>query len=88
MAITLEQIEGLNIPVGTPIELTFKNPNKTDYKSLGYFKGIINSTGVICYTENLGKQELLGERGRFGTGQEGHLYPEDIENIKVLEYKK
>lgn len=62
MTKTLEEIKGMNIPVGAPIEVTIntslavdltKMPNNKTYKELGYYQGISNDDklayGTLLY---------------------------------------
>ena len=82
MTKTLEKIKGMNIPVGAPIELTLKNPDKTNYKSSGYFEGIEVSgdVGVIKYNTQIGKHKSGNDNAGFGAFISG------IEDIKILQY--
>ena len=53
MTMTLEQIEGMRIPVGTPIEIGFFVPGDSDPKKLCYFESVYrnqeNRFGVLRY---------------------------------------
>jgi hypothetical protein len=95
MTITLEKIKGMNIPVGTPIEIIRntsinsnleKNPNNKFYRELGYFQGIRNSRhhnfGEIIYAP------ILSSGGIENTSEDNGCMIPYIEEIKVLEYKK
>jgi len=41
MTITLEKIKEMNIPVGTPIEITTNYKNFSNDKIKGYFQGLL-----------------------------------------------
>ena len=43
MTITLEKIKEMNIPVGTPIEITTNYKNFSNYKIKGYFQGLLKN---------------------------------------------
>ena len=90
MTITLEQIQGMNIPVGTPIELTLKtrikvkgsNPQeKATYQELGYFMGvdkrILNRYNSLVYSQR---------KGLFKNEISHNI--DLIKEIKVLKYQE
>lgn len=84
---TLEQIKGMEIPVGTPIELTIKFYNGSGYseklrKRLTYFDGIGKSRVSIAEEDILKCKK--DPQDKFGR----RVYHFDrIEGIKILEYK-
>ena len=78
MAKTLEEIKGMNIPVGAPIELNVDSPiNDETFKKIGYFDRITEKN-QLAFTYSLGE--------RFPQGEVIHL--DYINDIKILEYKK
>jgi len=86
--ITIEQIKEMNIPVGTPIEMTIRSsisgdfnklPENKKLKQIGYFIKIKESkkNPILKYTPILNFPEIA----------ESYLL-KYIENIKILEYQK
>jgi hypothetical protein len=82
MGKTLEEIKGMNIPVGTPIEIILKN---SKYKQIGYFVDSEKEKGVIRYT--------LDQKVSNPITQEDEIiyrltlkseFERDIEDIKIL----
>lgn len=87
--ITLEQIEGMNISVGTPIELIFEHfKGESLVKKLVYFNGITKvgfgvdsplSEDALVYKERLGDSNLP-KRSTYPLSQ--------IDEIRVLKYQE
>ena len=71
---TLEKIKGMNLQVGTPIEVTEINGSK----EVSYFKFIKNESLIVSTT--LSKDKTSEKRGLYSISQ--------IEDIKILEYQK
>ena len=87
MTITLEQIEEMKIPVGTPIELTILYHNGPKYteklrKRLAYFGGLGKSKVSIAEEDIL---RCKKDPQNIGYHQVYHF--EKIDEIKVLEYQ-
>lgn len=90
MAVTLEQIKEMNIPVGARIELTIntdingkfeKMPENKTYSILGYFEGIHEEGEFPSIAYSSGKSSF-GEMN--STYHSGYMLPV-IEEIKRLE---
>jgi hypothetical protein len=73
MTKTLEEIKGMNIPVGTPIELS-----KNDHKKLVYFAGIENEYFFVW-------DSMIKDNPEY---YKLPISPSVIQDLKVLEYKK
>ena len=84
MTITLEQIEEMKIPVGTPIELTIPSLQNNSNRILGYFKRIEEHRG------KRGKKEfsLVYEQNDGYRSAEFMCLIPLVEKIKILQYKK
>jgi len=79
MTMTLEKIKGMNLQVGTPIEV-IQNTNS----ALVYFVKIDHGE-VIVSNRTLTEKSLGKDNEDFFQ----HTYlPQSIEDIKILEYKK
>ena len=78
MTMTLEKIQGMNIAVGTPIEISVKTTDLIGRKKIVYFEYLDGC--VIGYKTQIG---YFNTSKKFG---EHHIAT--IEDIKILEYKK
>jgi hypothetical protein len=81
MTMTLEKIQGMNIPVGAPIEFSVgvipaNSKNPIYYPTLGYYQDV----------DNLGN--LLYKTGKRPIDKTEKCSTSVIEDIKILEYKK
>jgi len=81
MTMTLEKIKGMNIPVGAPIEMTLKKFSWPSYSVIGYFQGIDFETKFVLYDEQVKRLE-------FQKHSISRAVISEIEDIKILEYKK
>jgi hypothetical protein len=94
MTMTLEKIKGMNIPVGTPIELKLntsisskleKNPDNQIYTRIGYFQNIEEKPvpyGRLAYTSR------INPGGLENTSEDNGILIPYIEEITILTPKK
>ena len=85
MTKTLEEIKGMNIPIGTPIEIKWElEYTKETYRDIGYFKGLTS------YRQRGGKeiQEIIITSRAEDTHTGNRRNISKIKDIKILEYKK
>ena len=89
---TLEQIEEMRIPVGTPIELTVNYFNGSGYsrkmvKKLVYFGGVVKRDG----SEEALRTRRYPEKTDYGyyllNRDYGYYLLNRIEEIKILKYQ-
>ena len=77
MTITLDKVEGMNIPRKTPVEVTLEDPE--GYKELGYFQGVKDSPfPKILYTKRTGYNS---DEAIFG------WVLSNVRTVKILTYK-
>ena len=76
-----EKIEGMNLQVGTPIEMTLKKFSWPSYAVIGYFQGIDSKTEFVFYDSQVRRLE-------FQIPSISRAVISEIEDIKILEYKK
>lgn len=81
----LEKIEGMNIPVGAPIELTFIEPSYIHKKSV-YYIGIVKKEDKagLKYSENKFEQHYR----EYFDDPAPLMNIKDIDDITILENKK
>ena len=77
MTKTIEELEGMNISVGTPIEMTLEKAGNR-YRQIGYFQKLIPDKEkgyyIMVYETNLTDQKIESLS--------------NIAEIKILDYKK
>jgi hypothetical protein len=83
MTMTLEQIKGMNIPVGTPIEITL-NSNSEPYKTLGYYHGLKQrkTVQILLYDTNTANDK------NWKASIYNEFLVSSIKEIRILEHKK
>jgi len=82
---TLEEIKGMNIPVGTPIELTLIHGNESSRK-LGYFDRVYIDTQMDSKPK-LEYDAGLDFKGKLRLSTSQKIPIDSIEKIKILQYK-
>ena len=82
---TLDKIKGMNLQVGTPIEMTIKEGDR-NYKCMGYFRNLENhgESSIVDFVLN---QNLSSNYFSERASDRRWKYVHDIKDIKVLEYK-
>jgi len=91
MTITLEKIKEMNIPVGTPIEITTNYKNFSNYKIKGYFQGLLKnfwSEGGVVYSCEKLKSKINVKVDPFRKEGIPILQIPYIKEIKIIKTKK
>jgi hypothetical protein len=88
MAKTLEEIKGINIAVGTPIEIEVESPLEK-YTVIGYFVDIskdhlIKDEYKLRYSSHKLDEDTINENKQYIISS----LSSSIEDIKILDYKK
>jgi hypothetical protein len=84
--INLDTIREMNLQVGTPIEIIRKNGK---YKEIGYFVDSERKNGVMRYTLSQKVNNPITKSSEIEYELElRSMFEIDIEDIRILEYKK
>ena len=90
MTITLEKIKEMNIPVGTPIEITTNYKNFSNDKIKGYFQGLLKDIprGMLVYSCEKLKSKINVKVDPFRKEGIPILQIQYIKEIKIINTKK
>ena len=84
---TLEQIEEMKIPVGTPIEIKLVQGDHVS-RRIGYFDRVYVDTRIYSKgIPNLQYDDGLDFQGKFKLSTSREIPIDSIKEIKILEYR-